>query len=830
MVDQVFTDGPDNVLFSNPRSTSEPTYTEDFATLGGDDRVTILWAGDYTISMGTGDDFVSTSPAIVWWLFPQDGPSGILTSRYDISLGEGDDYVRVAGGSGSFSGGLGYDTLDASSLFYRASGIFSGSADVIVNGRDTGITIDTAAGTISFAGYPSVTVQVRSNPAPDPYVIGAAFAFDLSITGFEEYRATGGNDTLLGSDQAYEKFLPGRGIDQIDGRDGWDDVSFEDFTSDTIGFIANLAAGTYRATLEGISGTLQNIEGLEGGFADDTLTGDEEANTLSGLAGNDRLTGGNGADTLSGGEGDDELRGARGDDSLDGGAGEDILTGGLGEDVFVVDAEGDLDVITDFTFGVDRLEILGLVVEEDETGGPAVDGVMISAIDVDDLVDNIRLSVDGDPFLDLRNAMIGLREDVLSKFTFVEQPLIGSRPGETIVGTNSADRLLGLAGNDTLSGGGSNDTLLGGAGNDFLRGGFKGDLLFGGTGNDILRGGDGRDSLYGGFGDDELLGGNGRDTLDGGPGRDVYTGGQGADTFVISMPNAGDLDEVTDFQVGLDKFDLRSVFVNGRPVTLEDLTIARTGMPEPGFGLAIRDSVIPDTAAIRLVDLPPATLTPEGLLQPRNFIFGDDGPVNLIGGDGQQNLVGGLFGDQIWGGNGGDALRGLGGSDLILGGAGRDVIEGGRGSDGLFGGSFADRLLGGIGADILVGDEGNDTLNGGEGTDTLVGGDGRDNLVGGRGIDLLFGGRGANQMTGGDGADTFLFTLDSIDGRRDVITDFDPSEDTITMAESSMLESIQIFLEADKLLIQPGGAAEPEIELEFQDVLLELLQGVTILP
>ena len=58
----------------------------------------------------------------------------------------------------------------------------------------------------------------------------------------------------------------------------------------------------------------------------------------------------------------------------------------------------------------------------------------------------------------------------------------------------------------------------------------------------------------GGSGADVLSGGGGDDWLHDGGGTDVLTGGAGADVFVFARDGAVDL--VTDFQDGLDRFDV----------------------------------------------------------------------------------------------------------------------------------------------------------------------------------------------------------------------------------------------------------------------------------
>ena len=148
------------------------------------------------------------------------------------------------------------------------------------------------------------------------------------------------------------------------------------------------------------SGNSSNFENVGGGYGDDILTGDSNANiifggggadTISGGSGNDILIGdigasavipndegpggestigqlphsgdhyGFGNDTLFGGFGDDYLYGDEGDDTLYGGIGADTIATGSGADIIVLsDGDGgdtlaEADIITDFTDGSDVL-------------------------------------------------------------------------------------------------------------------------------------------------------------------------------------------------------------------------------------------------------------------------------------------------------------------------------------------------------------------------------------------------------------------------------------------------------------------------------------------
>jgi Ca2+-binding RTX toxin-like protein len=102
----------------------------------------------------------------------------------------------------------------------------------------------------------------------------------------------------------------------------------------------------------------------------DYLNGEGDNDILYGGIGGDTLLGGSGADVLYGGQGDDQLLGGRGWDDLQGGQGNDILrgalgmdtlTGGAGSDAFrfetPLDPQLNIDTITDFVSGVDRMEL-----------------------------------------------------------------------------------------------------------------------------------------------------------------------------------------------------------------------------------------------------------------------------------------------------------------------------------------------------------------------------------------------------------------------------------------------------------------------------------------
>ena len=125
----------------------------------------------------------------------------------------------------------------------------------------------------------------------------------------------------------------------------------------------------------------ENNNWLAGTYEDDLILGFGGRDKLVGKDGDDHVFGGDGNDTVRGNRGEDDLHGedgndllagGRDDDRLDGGAGRDFLIGGRGNDTFVFKAGNERDMILDFGYGQDVIELSGFQVE-------SFDQVMASA-------------------------------------------------------------------------------------------------------------------------------------------------------------------------------------------------------------------------------------------------------------------------------------------------------------------------------------------------------------------------------------------------------------------------------------------------------------------
>lgn len=246
--------------------------------------------------------------------------TGLVT---DVFTGMGNDLVSVRGGTAfgsTFDGGAGTDLLEINNL-----------------GSGLGQSIDASA--LFTTG--------------DIAVNGIAGAWHA--TGFEQFRYTGVNETVIGTDRA--DVMIDRGANTLFGGGGNDY-----FTSARIGagarselyggagddyFLAQGAAISREGDIiDGGAGvdrlTLTNVLSVDasGGTTFDILTQggtvhvrEVEVLTIYGSAGNDTLIGGDGNDALTGNFGDDLLQGGAGNDVIDGGWGNDTLSGGAGNDL-----------------------------------------------------------------------------------------------------------------------------------------------------------------------------------------------------------------------------------------------------------------------------------------------------------------------------------------------------------------------------------------------------------------------------------------------------------------------------------------------------------------
>jgi Ca2+-binding RTX toxin-like protein len=301
--------------------------------------------------------------------------------------------------------------LSASASTVTASGsVLSYVADP---GEPNSVTVSLAGDTYTVSDQTGVTIkngggcQVSGSSATCP---GAGVALidvqagdqndSVKILAPTSSRLQGGdgNDVLTGGEGG-DTLLGGPGADTMTGGAGIDVADYSD-RSNPLTITLDGQPG------DGEAGENDNdapdIEIVNGGTGNDTITGSDVDNILNGNPGND---------TLNGGAGDDALN--RGDrDKLDPGAGDDVLNGGPGND----------------------------------------------SVSYTDATVPVFVSLDGKP-----GDGAGSENDNVG--TDVENAT-GGRSGDVLIGNRSANVLQGGGGNDRLLGGGGADTLDGGSGND----------------------------------------------------------------------------------------------------------------------------------------------------------------------------------------------------------------------------------------------------------------------------------------------------------------------------------------------------------------------------
>ena len=626
--------------------------------------------------------------------------------------------------------------------------------------------------------------------------------------------------------------------------------SMADTMAATLADVATLAATQIGSDLHVFATSAR-----EAGISRLTVALGQPGQTVIGTSSPEQLSGTAQDDILSGEAGDDTLVGGAGQDILLDGAGLDQMTGGPGQDIFVLAADGQLDVITDFEPGTDRLDLsawTGLtsptqLVVEIRSGGAEV-RYHGEVLDIRSATGASlsRAEVLWAPVLNLTRAPVASLPATPGDDPDAPPP----QPGLRLTGGDGNDTLNGGSGQDTLDGGGGNDRLNGGPGNDLLLGGSGNDQLFGGDGQDILQGGNGNDRLDGGAGDDDLQGGIGRDTLIGGTGQDSLSGDDGDDSLL-----GGEGDDVLNGGSGADILD------GGEG---NDLISGGTGNDRLLGGLGddtLRGEVGDDTligwagadvmdggegSDVYMVDALDHLEDSGHIGMDRAQIYEATGvALNLSGWRGIERVNGFTGNDTLDARGATDPIYLFGetGDDLLYGGAGDDTLSGGPGLDTIFGGAGDDLILvsdpadhiadagpgfdrvviegdarqpyrvagwvsveqveGGWANDAidatglqtgihLLGQAGSDTLTGGGGNDLLDGGTGNDRLIGAAGNDTLLGGEGNDTLIGWVGADL----LDGGEGSDLFMVD---AFDRVTDTGTSGFDRAQIF--------QTGGVA-----------------------
>jgi Ca2+-binding RTX toxin-like protein len=713
-----------------------------------------------------------------------------LTNVEDLTLAAGASYT-ITTNDGNVAAGQNLQ-VDASQLTGANKLVFDGSAEtdgnftVIGGGGNDVITTGNGPDFVdaSLGGNDTINLGGDANDPlenGDFVYFGAAFTSNDQVNGGDP--ANIGNAAIqLSGNYAANTVLKATTIQNIGAivvaTGSHQTASFSYFLTEND---ANLGAG-------------QNMVVTGNSLvAGETLRFDGSAET----DGSFNMTGGLGNDVLIGGAGDDFFKPRGGDDFVDGGGGKNRLTysddthgvtvsllnhsaqntgdgmdtlrniqdlsGGAGNDALTGDnnanwlwGEGGSDNIQ----GLNGNDIIQVGTLNGTLGTDTADGG--NGSDTLSFDDN-GTQISGVTFsLALQGTSQVTGMDTLTATNF-----------ENVTGTSLGDAITGDANNNILYGSGGDDVLNGGAGNDTL----YGDKVL--VPSDAQSGGDGPTDVQ----DYDNIGAN--DTLQGGVGIDTLDGGLGNDTASYTDATSG---------------------------VIVDLNIA--GFQNVGGGDG-KDS----------------------LISIENLTGSDFG--DYLTGDGNDNVLTGGGGNNHLTGNGGDDTIDIsgGGNDIVSGGAGDDTIQA------LGTGAFTanDRIDGGADLDTLVlsGDysagvtfaagtlqnvesiqlgtgfsyrlttndatvaagqnltvdgsalgAGNTLIFSGaketDGAFHIIGGAGNDTLVGGANGDSLTGGLGADKLSGGPGSDAYVYNgvAESTGLNHDVITGFDPTQDTFILSRN----------------------------------------------
>ena len=269
------------------------------------------------------------------------------------------DFAEVFNSGSVLSGSTGLEITGDFGQLVNSGTVTSGTNGLIMSGDDGEIS---NTGTV-VADFDGVRLNLSPGDTARLFNSGSITSLDPAASavqgslGDETVTNIGllvGSVDLLAGNDVYHG-AQGTVTGAINGGDGLD-ILIGGAGDNTIN------GGNQGDTIRGNAGddTLNGEIGFDsiyGGRGDDTITGGLGNDRMWGRLDNDTISGDGGNDQLWGNVGNDTLRGGTGNDRLHGGVGDDGLTGGGGVDTFIFGRDSDNDVITDFTNGVDRINV-----------------------------------------------------------------------------------------------------------------------------------------------------------------------------------------------------------------------------------------------------------------------------------------------------------------------------------------------------------------------------------------------------------------------------------------------------------------------------------------
>ncbi|MGT2504177.1 VCBS domain-containing protein [Bradyrhizobium guangxiense] len=619
---------------------------------------------------------------------------GVLGSNYA-------DTFNAAG----FTGSTGLPGIAAGQSEFEGRG----GDDIVVGDLNA---LGQAVTRLSYLGATSaVTVDIGAGTADGDASVGHdTFSNVSTIWG------SASNDTFYGSDNAaftYETYEGRGGDDYIDGRGGYDQVTYNSDTTTTSGIYVHLAAGTVNGDATVGTDTIRNVEAARGTNFDDTFdaTGFGQA----------------GANNVGSSGTFNDFAGAGGNDTV-------IGNGFTRLNYQIAAASVSVDLETSAVGTTTALTVAGSATGATEgtdtfTGVNAVQGSTFSDTLLGSSFNNNLTGLGGDDYIDGRGGFDTAIYNSLSTVTsgVIVDMAAGTATGDASIGTDTLRSIEGIQGTgyaDTYdaSGYGVNGALNVSTSN----GNFN--QFEGLGGDDVITGNGATRVLYGnatgGVSITIGLNGAGTATGDASTGTDSFTGGVNA----AIGSNFADSYDASAYNNGYNSFQGNggNDTITGNGATQVQYSNATSGVVitigAGGAGSASGDGSV-------------GTDTFTGVNSALGGNFADS--YDASGFSGFNSFQGNAGNDTITG-NGATQIQynnATGGVNVNLaagtasgdGSVGTDTITGGVNN--VLGSNFGDTITGSAGADFLNGNGGNDTINGGGGNDNLNGGFGADTFV-----------------------------------------------------------------------------------------------------
>ena len=594
--------GVDNILTADGNDSISTGAANDTLNGGGGDDTLDGGAGADAMTGGLGNDTFTVDDAGDTTAEALGGGTDLVLSSITRTLSANVENLTLTGVAAINGTGNGLaNTIIGNSAANTLNGL--GGADTmrggdgndiyfVDNGGDKAIEQSAGGGTDEVRSTASFTLGANVENLTliafgigAPAIDGTGNALDNILIGnaaANVLNGAGGADAMTGAGGSDTYFIDNAGDQVTEVAGGGDFDLVRSLLTYTLGDNVERLTLTGAAAIDGTGNALNNV-----------ITGNNAANRIDGGLGADKMRAGGGNDTYvverasdtvieDGGAGTDTIESSvsytlpsnveilvlTGTDAIDGtgnfaantitgnvaanilngGGGADTMSGGAGNDTYFVDNVGDQAVEasgegTDLVRSNVSFTLLGFVENLTLTGGLAINGTGNALANV--INGNTGANVlDGAGGADKLNGKAG--NDTYVVDDLGDQVTEDAANGGVDLVQSSVTFTLGIhVDNLTLTGG----SAVNGNGNS------TDNVISGNNAANDLRGLGGNDALAGGDGDDDLRGGLGNDDLD---------GGVGSDDFIFdTVLGAGNVDDLLDFEVGIDEIKLDDAVFTG---------------------------------------------------------------------------------------------------------------------------------------------------------------------------------------------------------------------------------------------------------------------------